>query len=247
MPMASRGSASVKDAQVVLAGHTSKTEPIETPLPGDRARARQARGLGKREALRAAPPVPHLLGGRRGWTRSRKVGGSSRRRWNGVDHGGPEGESGRGGTRCATHSRGPADAQQTRPSAPAHRLRPARAGRARRTPSSRGAPSSLSPPTAREVDRGWRCFDSPLVHVGFVVRRSLDLGITPGASFAGESGSGGDLSTVATRDGGGSRRRRGVDHAKRRRIVPHRRGRSLPPGERLEVEDQARGVSPCVL
>jgi hypothetical protein len=74
---------------------------------------------------------------------------------------------------------------------------------------------------------------SPLVHVRIVVRRSLVLGTTPGASFAGARGSEGEpLCSARRAPAGASHPRRGVHDVGRRQTVQSRHRRSPPPGGR---------------
>jgi len=103
----------------------------------------------------------------------------------------------------ATSAGGRVSAADAPSSDRAHRR--ARIARAvRRTPLQRRA--SPEPQRANRKERlpRWRCFDPPLVHVRIVVRRSLDLGTTPGTSFAGVHGSEGGLSAPARRAQAGS-------------------------------------------
>lgn len=160
-------------------------------------RARQARGLGNTRRPDASPQRFLTFGGGRARTGSRKVGGSSRRRGNGADsRREPEVANGRGEHPArAVSAGGRMSAANALPDDRAHRTRPHLAGRhgARRSIGAR-RPSCLGGEPKGTHPEPWRCFDPPLVHVRIVVRRSLGLGTTPGASFAGAHGSDGGLS-----------------------------------------------------
>lgn len=240
-----------KSASVVLAGHTSKTDPIETRRAGDRAQAKQAAGLGRPEmpgclAIGDAPPSEGAAGGpdRGRWE------GSSRRRGNGVDHGGSRGRErpGRHPVRGALQvvprtrskrGRGP------RPTGAAHascgaaeahaRLHPARVAVALAA-DRKGGGSRVAVLRLPAGSRGFRRtqVSRSRHHATRLVCGGVRLGWW----------------TLQRRD---ARRRRAriTDEMSTTRHRTNqfacRRARSLPPGERLEVEDQARGVTPCVL
>lgn len=115
----------------------------------------------------------------------------------------------------------------------------------------RAAPTAPSPeprPRTARNELWWRCFDPPLVHVRFVVRRSLDLGTTPGTSFAGVHGSEGELPAPARRAQAGGTALDEVSPVKAedRPSKADTEGLFLL-GRGLEVEGQARGAPPAVL
>jgi hypothetical protein len=251
MPMAVRGSASVKNAPVVLAGHTSKTEPIEASRAGDRARRgrREGSAITRRPPRFAAGAAPSRRTARADPHRGRWEG-SSRRRGNGVD------------TRRAPRARAAGAAPGARRTPEVRRTRSKRGPRPRPTgtahalarsgPGARPAPSGVRRRRSRRRPQGrWIAGGGASTPRWFTwVSSSAGLSISASRRsprLRGRTARVVDAPPSRRAAEEGSHHRRGVDHAKRGLTVPHRRGRSLPPGERLEVEGQARGVVPGVL
>jgi hypothetical protein len=188
-----------EEREVVLAGTASKTESLGAPARETACRRGKREGSAIRDArtLRRSDTHPRVSAadstrGRWGlvaapWERRRitaRTGVANGR----VEH----------PTRAA-----PAGGRVRAADAPsgdrAHPTRSRLAGTSRRTPLQRRA--SPEPWSANRKERapGRGCFDPPLVHVRIVVRRSLDLGTTPGTSFAGVHGSEGGLAAPARR------------------------------------------------
>jgi hypothetical protein len=208
MPMAASGSASVKSAFGRARGaHVEDRTDRDAARGRPRASGASSRARQSRDALAASPPTSLLPWGTAP-TDPIGEGGGARRGAVGTasSTAGFEDESGRGGTRCAASSRGPSDAQQTRPRAPAHRAATHRAA----GPGARTAPACARRRRSRRRPKGrWIAGGGASAPRWFTLVSSY-AGLSISAprrrtSFAGVHGSGDGLSTV--RD---ARRRRAL-------------------------------------
>lgn len=252
MPMADAGSMSLKNERSCSREFSSKTESNGTPA---RETAYGVAGARARHSTRRPDASPSELstpGWKRARTRFEEGGELAAAPWERCRTTAcPEAVEGRGGTRSRERLRRcPRAAQQTRPAEtePTGSARQEGRRATARARSKRLASPQLSAPNRKErrpraaVLRPSRWFTWVSSFAGFSVSASRRA-----SRLRGRTARRVDPPLGATRVRRVGRPRRGVDGDGTRQTVSHRRPRSLPPGEGLEIGSQARGVTSGVL